>query len=332
LLSADNEDVLAPWHSLLLCSPPGWYCIDWGQLKCILFHVSCRGMSLFLPLHGQGSVRNLVVPASMAGMFVSSSDLHGRLDALVPFELFFGDAAVYELELSIQSVCAAAMSLRVVAAVKVDPSSSSRRVASAGLAENGGAFTDSGSEPAYDSEQDSEVQSLVSSADTGFESDAEGSPLARHSEDEQPPIVEVPHDDGEDDVRATRGVYVVWSNGYFTLTDNPNWPDVKISALPRWTQPTLLGTTMKSKTVVPSHFGDSRESPARAYAVCRAWSIWRARQGQFLVGCSSRVHVFSQELQLLRAELQALGHGGRTGNLRADALIEGWVPEAFQGL
>ena len=44
------------------------------------------------------------------------------------------------------------------------------------------------------------------------------------------------------------------------------------------------------------------------------------------------MHVFSQELQLLRAELQGLGHGGRTGNLRADALIEGWVPEAFQGL
>ena len=89
LLSVDNEDVLAPWHSLLLCSPPSFYCIDWGQYKCILFHVSCRGMSLFLPLHGQGSVRHLVIPATMAGMYTTASDLHGRLDVLVPFELFF---------------------------------------------------------------------------------------------------------------------------------------------------------------------------------------------------------------------------------------------------
>jgi hypothetical protein len=32
---------------------------------------------------------------------------------------------------------------------------------------------------------------------------------------------------------------------------------------------------------------------------------------------------------LLRAELHALGHGGRTGNALADALIAGWVPDAF---
>ena len=143
------------------------------------------------------------------------------------------------------------------------------------------------------------------------------------------PIPDFAEELGHDDVRATRGAYVVWSNGYFTLTDNPSWPDVKVTALPRWTRPELLGNTQKSKTVVPAHFGESRESPYRAYAVCRAWSIWRASQGDFLTGSTSRRRTFAQELQLLRAELHALGHGGRTGDALADEMIAGWVPDAF---
>jgi len=189
--------------------------------------------------------------------------------------------------------------------------------------------SDSDAEPVPASASGSEVESLVSSADTGVESDAEGSLHAAESLAETFPIPDFAGELVLDDVRAARGAYVVWSNGYFTLTDNPSWPDVKVTALPRWTRPGFFGNTQKSKTVVPGHFGESRQSPCRAYAVCRAWSIWRASQGDFLTGSTSRRRTFAQELELLRAELHALGHGGRTGNALADEMIAGWVPDAF---
>ncbi len=75
------------------------------------------------------------------------------------------------------------------------------------------------------------MASLASSADSGVESAAEAEP------------VELAGELGDDDEvaacegkRAAMGQYVVWSNGYFTLSDNPNFPDVKVRALPRWSR------------------------------------------------------------------------------------------------
>ncbi len=140
--------------------------------------------------------------------------------------------------------------------------------------------------------------------------------------------------EGEDDLsveiaRAARGTFTVWTNGYFTLQDNTQWKDVKVRVLPRWHAPEHMGLLSRSKTVVPAHFAEGRENPWRAYAVCRSWSIWRARQGNFLAH-SSRSRVFQNEMRLLREELAAMGHGGRTGNAYADTLIEGWTPEVFR--
>jgi hypothetical protein len=48
LLVGQDDSLISSWHSLLQCSPPGFYCVDWGSQKCVLFHVSCRGTSLFV--------------------------------------------------------------------------------------------------------------------------------------------------------------------------------------------------------------------------------------------------------------------------------------------
>ncbi len=73
------------------------------------------------------------------------------------------------------------------------------------------------------------------------------------------------------------GSCVVHSNGYFTVTDNPDFPDVKVKALEKWCKADCLGRTAKSKTVVPTHFGEDRSAPHRSMLVLKAWMMWKAR-------------------------------------------------------
>jgi len=181
MLAGQDDSLISSWHSLLQCSPPGFYCVDWGSQKCVLFHVGCRGTSLFLPLPGQGYLRDLVLPATMATMYVTTADLHCRLGCLVPPDVYHGPAPLYELRVCVESVSCAAMHLRIVGAVLVDPIVRSRRTAGSGDADNFDDFSDSDAEPVPASASDSEVESLVSSADIGVESEAEGSLHAAES-------------------------------------------------------------------------------------------------------------------------------------------------------
>ena len=41
--------------------------------------------------------------------------------------------------------------------------------------------------------------------------------------------------------RAAAGTHTVFSNGYWTLCDNPGWPNAKVTALPRWANRSELG-------------------------------------------------------------------------------------------
>ena len=59
--------------------------------------------------------------------------------------------------------------------------------------------------------------------------------------------------------------------------------------------------------------------------------IWRVQQcPAFLTARRSRQRVFRQAKIDLLEELRMFDCDGRSGNNLADALIEGWVPDAFQ--
>ena len=93
---------------------------------------------------------------------------------------------------------------------------------------------------------------------------------------------------------AAKRTHVVCSNSYFTFTDNPGYPDVKVSVVPRWCRPEHLGVENKSRTVVVSHFGEARANPVRSVWVLKAWMLYKSRQGDFatgdrlVVGCSHK--------------------------------------------
>ena len=64
--------------------------------------------------------------------------------------------------------------------------------------------------------------------------------------------------------------YPVWQNDYFFLTDNRNYPDVRMSVKDRWKGDAHLGRPCGSKTLVPRHFGDDRHEADRVFIPLRA--------------------------------------------------------------
>ena len=132
----------------------------------------------------------------------------------------------------------------------------------------------------------------------------------------------------DDKVRKARGENVHYSNGYFTITNNTSFNDVKISVIPRWCTAEDLGVSDKSKTVVPDHFGDVRENPVRAFIVLRAWMLFKARHNDFCNKRAYRRRLFAEELKSLKSDVENLSSVKRptTGNDKDDALIRLWVP------
>ena len=94
----------------------------------------------------------------------------------------------------------------------------------------------------------------------------------------------------------------------------------------RWTGPHHLGAAAASKTLVPAHFGDSREQPDQIVLVLKVWMLhrWMGNDGKFTQR-RSRQAAWQRECDALAQEVRA--RGGR-GALHANALakLELWAP------
>ena len=129
--------------------------------------------------------------------------------------------------------------------------------------------------------------------------------------------------------RAKAGSYVFMCNGYFTLTDHPDYPDCKLVVKPRWRTAGELGTKAMSKTVVCAHFGENKEQrrPVITYLVLRAWMCWRFRQNGFADKQIARRRWLQDELLSLETDVRQMAVSDcSTGSERADAMIEEWCP------
>ena len=97
----------------------------------------------------------------------------------------------------------------------------------------------------------------------------------------------------------------------------------------RWTGPHHLGAAAASKTLVPAHFGDSREQPDQIVLVLKAWMLyrWNGNDGKFMKRRSRQV-AWERERDALAKDVRA--RGGR-GSLHANALakIEMWAPSVL---
>ena len=139
---------------------------------------------------------------------------------------------------------------------------------------------------------------------------------------------EVASSDSECGPRKPAGAHVYYSNGYFTFTDNVSYPDIKCHVVSKWCTRSYMGVHNKSKTLVPSHFGDSRGSPIRAKLVLRAWMLQKFTTNDFASGRAARRKLFNAEVASLRGDIIDMSSEANmtTGNKRADELIFAWAP------
>ena len=132
-----------------------------------------------------------------------------------------------------------------------------------------------------------------------------------------------------DSMRMPRGIYTVRSTGYFTMTRNPNYADVKIVLQNKRAQPGLLGTGKKSKTVQIRDY-DVGGAPHMAFLVLRSWMLWRSNVPAFLTSKAARQRWHDTEALSLRDDILRLAvSGGSTGNPAADDAIKRWWPAAL---
>ena len=243
---------------------------------------------------------------------------------------FGGDLVldVYRLTLKPLGFHADRVSLGVCGAVLV-PRPAARAMRGAAASSDGAADAELGEEAFADmaanadklGDLSSDAESLCSSEESDTSSDDEG----------DKPVVDSDSDEEESELaRQLAGTHVVSSNGYFTLTDNRNYPDVRMSIMRQWCRKGELGVEELSKTVVPKHYGDDRACPTRSFLVLRAWMLWRARRDGWCSLRSSRRMVFADEFRALKKELHIAGGGApTTGNAAADERMKEWLPELF---
>jgi hypothetical protein len=170
---------------------------------------------------------------------------------------------------------------------------------------------------------DSDCESVCSSKDTSIDSsDDSVSDVGSESSDE----VQM----GKK-AKAAGGTWSVYSNGYFTFTDNPQYPDVKARAVDRWCNAECMGVAGKSKTVVPEHFGEDRSAPHRSMLVLKAWMLWKANTNDFCNKRASRRRLFAKEAIDLRLAISSMSCAvaPTTGNEHADSMIRKWMPQVL---
>ena len=143
-----------------------------------------------------------------------------------------------------------------------------------------------------------------------------------------------PASDSEDEEaaqgpRAAQHTHTVWQNDYFVLTDNRNFPSVRMSVKERWKGDAFLGRPCGSKTLVPHHFGDDRNEPDQVFIALRAWMLhrWRGNNGRFLEH-PCRLRVWQRELAALQADIKGRSKEAALGALTLLRVRE-WAPEAL---
>jgi len=171
---------------------------------------------------------------------------------------------------------------------------------------------------------DEDVDSVCSSDDSDVSGDSEASDQISD---------EIGSTDSEEEMamaaRKAPGTFVYYSNGDFTFTDNVAYPDIKCNVVHRWCTKDGMGEVSKSKTVVPAHFGDSREAPTRAKLVLRSWMLWKVATGDFVNKRASRRRLFAAEAKCLRHDIISMSSEAKpsTGNAAADKLIASCTPQ-----
>ena len=129
--------------------------------------------------------------------------------------------------------------------------------------------------------------------------------------------------------RAAQHSHTAWHNDYFVLTDNRNYPDVRMSVQQRWKGDAHIGRACGSKTFVPRHFGDDRHEPDQVFLALRAWTLYRWQgHGHRFLEHPCRLRAWQRELAALQADIRGRGGEAALGPMTLLKIRE-WAPETL---
>jgi hypothetical protein len=129
--------------------------------------------------------------------------------------------------------------------------------------------------------------------------------------------------------RAIKGTHTMYSNGYFTFTNNPDFNDIKVHIVPRWCTDDHLGTTNMSRTIRPMVYSESKDTTiAVSFIVLKVWMLDRAMFNNFASKRSTRVRLFAKERKAVRDAIVGMSSrdAPTTGNAAADTFIRAVAP------
>ena len=123
----------------------------------------------------------------------------------------------------------------------------------------------------------------------------------------------------------------LYCNGYFRIRNRSDAHSIRCSVYPMFhgDGPMGIGTTGLSKTFSPKDFGESTNDSPRTMLLARAWMLWRARQGGWLLNDEHRVSIFARETDLLLRAINRLQPQAETvlGNRAASEMLSQFVPD-----
>ena len=125
----------------------------------------------------------------------------------------------------------------------------------------------------------------------------------------------------------------VWHVQYFHVADPAASREqrVLIKINKNWLGKGGMGATQQSKTLTPSHYGESHENPIRSMMLLRAWSLWRATANGWSSKKVGRARFFDDQRKKFAHELKkfsAQTEGDSIlGTSKADKLLRDWVPD-----
>ncbi|CAK0874446.1 unnamed protein product [Prorocentrum cordatum] len=297
------------WLKKLLASPDGFFALG-GRVgapasqRLVMFSCSLLKQCWALPLARLGPQRYVLYLKRVRSDFRPAQ---GALDSR-PWANDADNVVVYELRLEFVGTDDRGPMFRAAQASEVpDAVLESKKCAEEGE-EDGGDVAEA---------SDSVLQSCQSS----LEQEAEGAAEEADAEDGKGS-----DDDGEDGGRAAARTWTTESNGYFTFSDHPGWPDARARIAPRWRKPGEMGTKGAHKTATCHHYGEDKDSPRPiTNLVLRAWTVWRIQQHGFHTKNPCRLRWIADQMAQLRRGVAALAHpSGRTGSPKADGLIQKW--------
>ena len=339
---------MTAWQAVLLHQDPGFFLVKGSpgedQLR-VFFAATVRGD---LWAYALPQVRHRTCGISTESSFEKEITLLPSLSQLWGVS---DSAEVYRVELAHAKDVAIEgfLALFVESATKVAPRKKRRNprpdedpepvdadAEPAHRSEHHDDISDGASDDAF-SIASSSIDSVLSDVESGVEDEdakSANSSSSDEGEEAEGPIEEADVDPrGDAARRAIAGTHTESRDGYFTYTDNRDYPDVKVLVHSKWCTRDMMGKKAKSRTLTPRRYGESRENPVVCMLALRAWAIHRVNAHGFVGKHRSRLAWQEAQVSALRRDIVALGFGGAaTGYAKLDKLIRGWAPQVLHSV